>query len=164
MAMVKFHIVDEAVIHATPEQVEEAFADEAAGRSHWWAPKVQMRTRDGRSPHEIGAVTQYRVATHGRADGPGAARFTTRVTQREPGRVVTQYFDGAFRGQAVLTTERVAEGRTRIRNDWQTQTHGVVMGVMARLVDIGAGHSRVMRDGYAGMERYIAEKHPASSE
>ncbi|GAA4406332.1 hypothetical protein GCM10023168_21020 [Fodinibacter luteus] len=93
--------------------------------------------------------------------GPGAARFVTRVTQREPGRVVTEYFDGAFRGHAVLTTERVAEGRTRIRNDRQPQTHGLVMGIMARLVDIGAGHSGLMRDGYAGMERYIAQKHTA---
>ena len=98
-----------------------------------------------------------------RADGPGAARFATRVTERDPGRVVTEYFDGAFRGHAVLTTEKVANGRTRIRNDWQTQTHGLAMGLLARLFDIGAGHSRVMQEGYAGMERYIADKRTASS-
>jgi hypothetical protein len=161
--MVKFHIVDEAVIQATLEEIEEAFADEATGRSSWWAPKVLMRTRGGRSPLEIGAITEYRVATTGRADRPGAARFVTRVTERKPGRVGTEYFDGAFRGHAVLTMERVAEGRTRIRNDWQTQTHGWVMGAMARLFDIGAGHSRVMRDGFAGMERYIDHKRTASS-
>ncbi len=151
------------VIRATPEEIEAAFADEAAGRSDWWAPNVRMRTEGGRSPNEVGAVTEYRVAANGRADRPGAARFSTRVTEREPGRVGTEYFDGAFRGHAVLTMERVAEGRTRIRNDWQTQTHGWVMGVLARIVDIGAGHSKVMREGFAGTERYIAQKRADSS-
>ncbi len=154
--MVRFHVIDEAVVEATPEEIEAAFADEAAGRSHWWAPKVQMRTRDGRGPNEIGAIMDYRVNTNGRADRPGAVRFATRVTESQPGRVVTEYFDGAFRGRAVLTWESVAEGRTRIRNDWQTQTHGPVMGIIARLMDIGAGHSRAVQEGYAGMERYIS--------
>lgn len=161
--MVNFHIVDEAVIRATPEEIEEALADEVTGRSNWWAPKLQMRIRDGRTPHEVGAITEYRVNPNGRADRPGAARFATRITEREPGRVVTEYLDGAFRGHAVLTTETVAQGRTRIRNDWQTQTHGLVMGIMARLMNIGAGHSRVMQDGYAAMERYIEEKRTASA-
>ncbi len=162
--MVKFHIVDEAVLQATPAEIEEAFADEAAGRSNWWAPKVQMRTRDGRTPHEVGTITDYRVvATVGRADRPGAAWFATRVTRSEPGRVETEYFDGAFRGRAVLTTELVGDARTRIRNDWQTETHGPVMGILARLLNIGAGHSRVMREGYAGMERYIAKKRTTAS-
>ena len=152
----KFHVVDEAVIDATPQEIEAAFADEAAGRSAWWAPKVRMRTRDGREPNEIGAIMDYRVNTNGRADRMGAVRFATRVTDSEPGRVVTEYVDGAFRGQAVLTTESVAEGRTRICNDWQTQTHGPVMGIIARLLDIGAGHSRAVQEGYAGMERYIS--------
>ncbi|GAA4406308.1 hypothetical protein GCM10023168_20970 [Fodinibacter luteus] len=161
--MVKFHIVDEALLQATPEEVEQAFADEAAGRSSWWAPKVQVRTRDGRLPHEVGTITDYRVATVGRADRPGAAWFATRVTRSEPGRVETEYFDGAFRGRAVLTTERVADGRTCIRNDWQTETHGLLMGILARLLNIGAGHSRVMREGFAGMERDIARKRATSS-
>jgi hypothetical protein len=160
--MVKFHVVDEALIDATPEEIEAAFADEAAGRSAWWAPKVRMRTRDGRGPNEIGAITDHRVNTYGRADRPGALRFATRVTQIEPGRVVSEYFDGAFRGQAVLTTESVAEGRTRICNDLQAQTHGPVMWIIARLTDISAGHSRAMQEGYAGMERYISEKRKAA--
>lgn len=103
----------------------------------------------------------YRVSTNGRVDRPGAVRFATRVTQSEPGRVVTEYFDGAFRGQAILTTEAVAEGRTRIRNDWQTRTHGLVLGILSRLMDLSAGHSRVMQEGYAGMEQYISERRTA---
>ena len=162
--MVKFHVVDEAVIDATPQEIEAAFADEAAGRSSWWAPKVRMRTRDGRGPNEIGAIMDFRVNTNGRADRAGAVRFATRVTDSEPGRVVTEYVDGAFRGQAVLTTESVAEGGTRICNDWQTQTHGLVMGIIARLTDISAGHSRAMQEGYAGMQSYIAENRRTSPE
>ena len=57
----------------------------------------------------------------------------------------------------------LADRRTRIRNDWQTQTHGLAMGLLARLFDIGAGHSRVMQEGYAGIERHIADKRTASS-
>lgn len=161
--MVKFHIVDEAVLQATPEEVDKAFADEGAGRSNWWAPKVQMRIRDGRPAREVGTVTDYRVSSYGRADRPGALSFATRVTRSEPGRVETEYFDGAFRGRAVLTTEVVADGRTRIRNDWQTETHGLVLGILARLMNFGAGHSRVMREGFAGMERYIATKRARTS-
>lgn len=154
--MVKYHVIDEAVIDASPEEIEAAYADEGAGRSSWRAPKVLMRTRDGRRPDEIGAITDFRVNLRGPADRPGAARFSTRVTASEPGRVVTEYFDGAFRGQATRTTEVVGEGRTRICNDWQGETHGVFMGLMARIVDIGAGHSQVAREGFAALERYIA--------
>ena len=156
--MVKFHVVDEAVIQATPEEIEAAFADELLGRSWWWAPKLLMRTRGGRGPTDVGAITDIRVNSKGRADRPGAVRFTSRVTESEPGQMVTEYIDGAFRGRAVLTTEPVAEDRTRIRFDWQTQTHGLVMGIMARLMDIGASHSLAMQHGFAGLERYICER------
>lgn len=156
--MARYHIIDEAVIDARPEEIEAAYADEAAGRSSWRAPKVLMRTRDGRRPDEIDAITDYRVNIRGAADRPGAARFSTRVTASEPGRVVTEYFDGAFRGHATRTTEVVGEGRTRIRNDWQAETHGAFMGLMARIVDIEAGHSRVAREGFAALERYIASR------
>lgn len=30
------------------------------------------------------------------------------------------------------------------------------MGIIARLMDIGAGHSRAVQEGYAGMEGYIS--------
>lgn len=156
--MVKFHVVDEAVIQATPEEIEAAFADELSGRSWWWAPKLQMRTRGGGMPNVVGAITDIRASSKGRADRPGAVRFTSRVTDCEPGRVVTEYIEGAFRGRAVLTTEPATEGRTRIRFDWETQTHGLVMGIMARLADIGAGHSIAIQHGYSGLERYISEK------
>jgi hypothetical protein len=36
------------------------------------------------------------------------------------------------------------------------------VGIIARLKDISAGHSRAMHEGYAGMERYISEKRKAA--
>ena len=154
--MVSFHVVDEAVIAGTPQEIADAFADEAAGRSAWWMPIVQMRSRDGRRPEDVGAIIDFRVATKGRADRPGAVHFATRVIASVPDRVETEYIEGAFRGRAVLTSEPVDEGHTRIRNDWQTQTHGILMGLMARLMHIERGHSQAMQKGFSGMETHIA--------
>lgn len=154
--MVTFHAVDEAVVAGTPQEVADARADESLGRSAWWMPTVQMRSRDGRRPEDIGAIVDYRGATMGGADRPGAVRFATRVTAAVPGRIESEYIEGAFRGRAVLTTESVDEGHTRIRYDWQTRTHGIVMGLLARLMDIEGGHSQAMRKGFRGMEAHIA--------
>lgn len=154
--MVSYKVVDEAVIAGTPQEIADAYADEAAGRSAWWMPTVQMRSQDGRRPGDIGAIVDYRVAAKGRAARPGAVHFTARVTASVPDRIETEFIEGAFRGRSVLTTEPLDEGHTKIRNDWQTQTHGILMGVIARLMDIERGHSQAMQKGFAGLETYIA--------
>lgn len=64
--MARLHVVDEAVIAATPQEITDAFADEALGRSSWWMPNVQMRSRAGRRPEEVGTIIEYRVGTKGR--------------------------------------------------------------------------------------------------
>ena len=154
--MVKFSVVDEAVIAGTPQEIADAYADEALGRSSWWMPTMKMRTRDGRRPEELGAIADCRVAAMGRADRPGAHHFVTQVTASVPGRIESEYIEGGFRGRAVLTTESVDEGHTRIRNDWQAQTHGILMGLLARLMDVGSAHSSTMQKGFSGMEAHIA--------
>ena len=161
--MVSFHVVDEAVIAGTPQEIADAFADEAAGRSAWWMPMLQMRVREGRRPGDVGAIVDYRVAMKGRADRPGAVHFAARVTASVSDRVENEFFEGVFRGRAVMTIEPVDEGHTRIRNDWQTQTHGILMGLMARLMNFERGHSQVMQKGFSGMEAYIAAVRTSSS-
>ena len=154
--MVKFGVVDEAVIAGTPQEIADAMADEALGRSSWWMPTMKMRTRDGRRPEELGAIADHWVSSKGRADRPGAVHFATRVTASAPGRVENEHIDGCFRGLAVWTSEPVDEGHTRIRMDWQTRTHGILFGLIARFMDVGSMHSSVMRTGFSAMEAHIA--------
>ena len=42
--MAKFHVVDEAVIAARPEEIAATFADEPSGRSPRFMPALKMRT------------------------------------------------------------------------------------------------------------------------
>jgi hypothetical protein len=99
----------------------------------------------------------------GRADRPGAVHLAARVTASVPDRVENEYSEGVSWGRAVMALEPVDEGHTRIRNDWQIQTHGIVMGLMARLMHIERGHSQVMQKGFSGVSAYTAAVRTSSS-
>jgi hypothetical protein len=153
--MAKFHVVDEAVIAGTPHEIADAFEDESSGRSSWFMPALKMQSRDGRRFDESGAIADHWVYREGRDDRP-LAHFVTRVTGSAPGRVERAHIDGCFRGREVWTFEPVDEGHTKIILDWQTRTHGILLGILARPMDLGGRHSRTIQKGFSAMEAHIA--------
>jgi hypothetical protein len=157
--MTTYDVLDEATIAATPAEIVRALLDEAAGRSQWWQPFLEMRQRGDKPPTEVGAIVDFAV----NGDGPlgqrfGTARFAGRVTAFEPERrLVLDYFDGDFRGTAEWTLDPVDDTHTRIATRWMTDPHGG-MRLWTRFVDVPGSQSKVMQEGFRAIEHFAAEK------
>ncbi len=156
--MTTYDVLDEATIAATPAEIVQALLDEAAGRSQWWQPHLQMRQRGEKPPTEIGAVVDITVSGGGLAQRWATVRFSGRVTAFEPGRrLVLDYFDGDFRGTAEWTLNPVDAGHTHIAVRWMTDPHGG-MRLKARFADVPGINSAVMQEGFRAIERFAARK------
>lgn len=155
--MTKYDVVNEATIAATPAEIVGAFLDEAAGRSQWWEPSLRMRQRGGKPLPEIGAAVDITVTGEGRLGQRwGSARFAGRVTAFDPDRrLVLEYFDGDFRGTEEWTLDPVDAAHTRIVTRWRTDPQGAVR-LAARFVDVPGSYSKVMQQGFRGIERFTA--------
>ena len=154
--MAKYDVVNEAVIAATPAEIVAAFLDEAAGRSRWWQPVLQMRPRGDKPLPEIGAMVDITVSGGGRLGG--TAHCVARVAVFNPERrLVLEYFDGDFRGTEEWTLDPVDAGHTRIATRWMTDPQGAVR-LLARFVDVPGGYSKVMREGFRAIERFTATR------
>jgi uncharacterized protein YndB with AHSA1/START domain len=158
--MTRYDVSNEAIIAATPAEIVGAILEEAAGRSQWWHPFVQMRQRGGRPLPEIGAAVEITVTGAGWLDQ--RARFSGRVTAFDPDRrLVLKYFDGDFRGTEEWTVDPVDSGHTRIATRWRTDPQGVVR-LAARFVDIPGSYSKVMQEGFRAIERFAARRRTGS--
>lgn len=157
--MAAYDVLNEADIAATPAEIVGALLAEAAGRSRWWQPFLVMRQQGDKSLPEIGAVVDIAVSVEGLAGRRLAAvHFSGRVTAFEPGRrLVLEYFDGDFRGTEEWTLDPVDGGHTRIATRWKTDPQGMVR-LLARLADVPGSYSKVMQEGFRGIERYTAER------
>jgi Polyketide cyclase / dehydrase and lipid transport len=161
--MATYDVLNEAAIAATPADIVGALLEEAAGRSHWWQPFVRMRQRGDKPLPDIGAVVDVAVSVAGL---PGrrlaAVHFSERVTAFEPGRrLVLEYFDGDFRGTEEWTLEPSGAGHTRIATRWKTDPQGMVR-LLAKLADVPGSYSRVMQEGFRGIERFAADRRAGS--
>jgi uncharacterized protein YndB with AHSA1/START domain len=155
--MTTYDVLDEATIAATPAEIVQALLDEAAGRSHWWQPYLQMRQRGDRPLTEIGAVVDITVNGGGLARRLATVRFSGRVAAVEPERrLVLDYFDGDFRGTQQWTLDPVDAGHTHIAVRWMTDPHGG-MRLRARFADVASINSSVMQEGFRAIERFTAE-------
>jgi hypothetical protein len=153
--MTRYDVWNDAIIAATPAEIMGAFLDEAAGRSQWWRPHVQMRQHGGKPLPELGAAVEVTVTS-----GGGAAQrlWTTRLCERvaafDPDRrLLLECFDGDFRGTEEWTVEPVDPGHTRIATRWRTDPQGVVR-LAARFTDVPGSYSKVMQEGFRAIERY----------
>jgi len=157
--MATYDVLNEAAIAATPADIVGALLAEAAGRSRWWQPFLVMRQRGDKPLPEIGAVVDIAVSVAGPAGRRMAAvHFSGRVTAFEPGRrMVLEYFDGDFRGTEEWTLDPVDAGHTRITTRWTTDPQGMVR-LLARLADVPGSYSKVMQEGFRGIERFTAER------
>lgn len=158
--MSTYDVVNEATIAATPAEIVGAFLEEAAGRSRWWQPSLKMRQRGNKPLPEIGAVVD--IAVNGEGQFGRTVHFTARVAAFEPDRrLVLRYFEGDFRGTEEWTLDPVDAGHTRVTTRWMTDPQGALR-LLARLVDVPGSYSKVMRDGFRGMERFTAERRAES--
>ena len=156
--MTRYDVVNEATIAATPAEIVGAFLDEAAGRSQWWQPFLRMRARGGKPLPEIGAAVDMTVT----GQRWGSIRLSGRVTAFDPDRrMVLEYFDGDFRGTEEWTLDPVDAGHTRITTRWRTDPQGAVR-LGARFVDVPGSYSRVMQQGFRGIERFTAQRRAES--
>jgi uncharacterized protein YndB with AHSA1/START domain len=161
--MATYDVLTEAAIAATPAEIVGALLEEAAGRSQWWQPFLRIRQRGDKPLPEIGAVVDIAVSVEGL---PGrrlaALHFSGRVIAFEPGqRLVLEYFDGDFRGTEEWMLDPVDAGHTRIATRWKTDPQGMVR-LLARLADVPGSYSKVMREGFRGIERFTAERRAGS--
>lgn len=161
--MTTYDVLNQAAIAATPAEIVSALLEEAAGRSRWWQPFLRISQRGDKPLPEIGAVVDLTVSVEGLPAGRLAAvHFCGRVTAFEPGRrLVLEYFAGDFRGTEEWTLDQVDTGHTRIATRWQTDPQGMVR-LLARFVDVPGSYSRVMQEGFRGIERFTASRRAGS--
>ena len=157
--MSRMEVVDSAVISASPPAVMHALLDESTGVSHWWLPYLRIQQR-GELPYtKVGGVVDITVSSQGALGSRfKSARFSARVLEIEENRrLLAEYFDGAFRGTGEWNLIAVGPERTEVRFTWKVIPHGIAMRFFSILQDIPRSHSKVMQEGFRGMERYIKE-------
>ncbi len=161
--MTRYDVSNEAIIAATPAEIVGAFLEEAAGRSQWWQPFVQMCQRGSKPLPELGAAVEITVAGESLLGQRWfTARFSERVAAFDPDRrLLLEVFDGDFRGTEEWTVEPVDAGHTRIATRWRTDPQGAVR-LAARFVDIPGSYSKVMREGFRAIERFAAGRRSES--
>jgi hypothetical protein len=161
--MATYDVLNEAAIAATPAEVVAALLAESAGQSQWWQPSLRIRQRGDKPLPEMGAVVDITVSVGGALGRRLAAvRFSGRVTAFEPDRrMVLKYFEGDFRGTEEWTLDPVDAEHTHIATRWKTDPQGTVR-LLARFADVPGSYSKVMQEGFRGIERFTAERRSGS--
>lgn len=157
--MARFEALDEADIAASPAEVIAALDDEAAGRSSWWLPWLRLSQRGTRAYSEVGGEAGIAVNGKGRLDRRwGTAHFECRVVAVDPERrIAVEYVGGDFRGTGEWRFDKVDETHTHVAFRWSVNPAGL-MRLWSRLVNLSDSHSRVMWEGFAGLENYVAAR------
>jgi uncharacterized protein YndB with AHSA1/START domain len=151
-----YNVVDDGVIDAPPEVVWDELVAELNGARRFWVPHNTFRPGPV-PPEQVGGEVQVVVHTRG-ADKRGLKlRCTARTRVVEPARrLVADYVDGVFRGMGTFTLEPLDGGRrTRLSMTFQALPHGWLT-LLARLVDIGAEHSKATRNAFAALDARLS--------
>ena len=154
--MTWYDVQDEAVLDGTPEQIVQALVDESQGRSSWWQPQMRMRQVGDLPITEIGGLIEFVVWSRVRLGRDReTSRFTARVVGKDGGRELTlRVFDGDFRGVESWTFDPVDDCHTRVALHWSMKPHGRIR-LLARFVDVGAAHSKVVQEGLGAVGAYV---------
>ena len=84
--------------------------------------------------------------------------FTWRVEHVEPDRLIRlRYEDGPYAGTGEWRLESIAQG-TRVSFVADATTSHPLLGQVGQVLDLGVGHSVVMRGVLAGLERALATR------
>jgi hypothetical protein len=144
--------VDEAVIDADPVEVFRALIDECNGRTRWWMPHLEAKSRDGKSFGAEGStidVTIHRL---------GTPRLGVRLTGEVEGKKMNwEIFEGDSLGTAEWTFEPVSPGRTRVILRWDVVLKRPLYRMFGPRI-LGRVHKGVVHAGFDGMNRYLSGK------
>jgi hypothetical protein len=139
-----------------PRTCGRHFAPGVRRRDALVAPReLGFRPIGGACRLEVGSAIEA-IPAAGRMRRAPDFSFVARVVEVvENERVSAVYDAGAFRGTGVWTLERVSNG-TRLRMRWQVQTHGLAPKLLGLVVDLGALHSRAMKEGFRRLDELLA--------
>jgi hypothetical protein len=150
--MLQIDVEDAAVIDADPAAVRGAIIDEAAGRTHWWAPHWQGRPRGDIPPDRVGGMFDVVVRSG------ITVRFTVKVVEISEAHFRVEYVGGAYRGEGAWSYEP-EDGKTRVSYRWRVRPKGWLSWLLSlspsRAKEAGSHHA-VMAAGFAGLNRYFA--------
>jgi hypothetical protein len=147
--MTKIDVVHEAIIDADQWRTFKAVVDEASGRTHWWMPYWESKPRGDKQFGRVGSVTDITI------HGIGTPKLSARVTEMIGGKLVNvEFLEGDFLGEGQWTFEPV-DGKTRVRYRWNVVPHRWLYRVLAPFINIGKRHSRIVQEGFKGLNRYL---------
>lgn len=145
-------VTDSVRVMAPPEQVWASLLDELTGARTWWAGTNEFVS--ARDPSQAGAETAWTV----RPNGPGAPgpvfRFTSTTVCAEPQRCLELAFRGVFSGTGRFVLAEEDAGICRLDFVFDVEVQGWP-SLMARVVDMAAGHSSGTRRAFDGLARHL---------
>jgi len=133
----------------SPADVWRVLRDVAA-YPDWWPGRLRLKVL--RAEREfVGSEVELRPF--------GGQPFRCRIDAAdEPRAITTRYFGGFITGRGVWRLEPSDSG-TRVRYELDVVAEGVVVAALARIVDLGRLHSRLMRDVFAGLQGALDSRH-----
>lgn len=141
-------VVDEAVIDASPAMVFKAILDESAGVTHWWMPYLESKLIGDIPAGKEGAT--FDVTVHQQA----TPRFTWKVTKIVENQLIDMEYGGDFTGTGKWMLEP-ADGKTKVKFIWDTKPKRLLFIILSPVVDLGKGHSTVMKHGFKLLNSYL---------
>jgi carbon monoxide dehydrogenase subunit G len=138
---------DEVVVPIPREKVWDLLSD-IRGYSRWWPTSLGLRILSvGHDP--VGAELEVNPA-RGRP-------FRCRVISVEPpSRMRIQYFGGFIEGTGEWRLEQAASG-TRLTYSIDAQARGWLVALLSLVMNLGAVHSRQMREVFKNLSRILQE-------
>jgi ribosome-associated toxin RatA of RatAB toxin-antitoxin module len=99
--MVKFNVVDEAIIEADPSTVFKAILDELGGYTNWWLPHAESKFRGNTEKvNQKGAIID--LVIHSIVTSKFSERFTEIIQDKL---IKVEIFEGDFLGNSEWTFE-----------------------------------------------------------
>jgi ribosome-associated toxin RatA of RatAB toxin-antitoxin module len=99
--MVKFNVVDEAIIEADPSTVFKAILDELGGYTNWWLPNAESKFRGNTEKvNQKGAIID--LVIHSIVTSKFSERFTEIIQDKL---IKVEIFEGDFLGNSEWTFE-----------------------------------------------------------
>jgi hypothetical protein len=150
--MAKYDILDEAIIDAEPAVVYNALIEETEGKTNWWMPYVSLTMRSGDSADQVGAVFEITV------NRKPPAKFIARVVEVKKDELMRcQFIEGAVRGEGLWKLEP-KDGKTKLSYRWRASPAGLLLRILAPLINMPKGHSDVMQACFKQLNEHLKRR------